>query len=146
MARFNEDTQKCERRLRMLEDKVKQARTNPFMQSIENFRFDFEILRRNRCKAQLSQFEERHNKAISIFERKLANMAKEYLMSIEQLRTMPSRSEDLEGRRKDTESKATIIREKEIVREVVLIPCAYCGGLMPQTSTFCPNCGARRKG
>jgi len=33
---------------------------------------------------------------------------------------------------------------KEIVREVVLIPCAYCGGLMPQTSTFCPNCGARR--
>ena len=34
---------------------------------------------------------------------------------------------------------------KEVVREVVLIPCAYCGGLMPQTSTFCPNCGARRK-
>ena len=35
--------------------------------------------------------------------------------------------------------------EKEIVRELVLIPCAYCGGLMPQTSLFCPNCGARRK-
>jgi hypothetical protein len=35
---------------------------------------------------------------------------------------------------------------KEVVREVVLIPCAYCSGLMPQTSTFCPNCGARRKG
>ena len=35
---------------------------------------------------------------------------------------------------------------KEIVREVVLIPCPYCGGLMPQTSVFCPNCGARRKG
>jgi len=35
---------------------------------------------------------------------------------------------------------------KEVVREVVMIPCAYCGGLMPQTSTFCPNCGARRKG
>lgn len=34
---------------------------------------------------------------------------------------------------------------KEIVREVVLIPCSYCGGLMPQTSLFCPNCGARRK-
>jgi hypothetical protein len=39
-----------------------------------------------------------------------------------------------------------IVKEKEVVtREVVLIPCAYCGGLMPQTSTFCPNCGARRK-
>jgi hypothetical protein len=35
--------------------------------------------------------------------------------------------------------------QKEIVREVVLIPCSYCGGLMPQTSLFCPNCGARRK-
>lgn len=34
---------------------------------------------------------------------------------------------------------------KEIVREVVLIPCSYCGGLMPQASVFCPNCGARRK-
>ena len=38
------------------------------------------------------------------------------------------------------------VSDKEVVREVVLIPCAYCGGLMPQTSTFCPNCGARRKG
>lgn len=35
---------------------------------------------------------------------------------------------------------------KEIIREVVLIPCAYCDSLMPQTSTFCSNCGARRKG
>ena len=34
---------------------------------------------------------------------------------------------------------------KEVVREVVLIQCAYCSGLMPQTSIFCPNCGARRK-
>lgn len=34
---------------------------------------------------------------------------------------------------------------KEVTREVVLIPCAYCGGLMPQASIFCPNCGARRK-
>lgn len=40
---------------------------------------------------------------------------------------------------------AHTIQVKEIVREVVLIPCSYCGGLMPQTSIFCPNCGARRK-
>lgn len=38
-----------------------------------------------------------------------------------------------------------VVREKEIVREVVMIPCAYCGSLMPQTSIVCPNCGARRK-
>ena len=40
-------------------------------------------------------------------------------------------------------SKETI--SKEIIREVVLIPCSYCSGLMPQTSVFCPNCGARRR-
>jgi hypothetical protein len=34
---------------------------------------------------------------------------------------------------------------KEVVKEVVLIPCSYCGALMPQSSVFCPNCGARRK-
>jgi hypothetical protein len=34
---------------------------------------------------------------------------------------------------------------KEIVREVVMIPCAYCGKLMPQTSTLCQYCGAPRK-
>lgn len=34
---------------------------------------------------------------------------------------------------------------KEVItREVVLIPCNYCQSLMPQTSVFCPNCGARR--
>jgi hypothetical protein len=37
------------------------------------------------------------------------------------------------------------VKEKEIIKEVVLIPCKYCGGLMPQTSIFCPNCGAREK-
>ena len=39
----------------------------------------------------------------------------------------------------------TIVKEKKIVREVVMIPFAYCGSLMPQTSMVCPNCGARRK-
>jgi len=41
-------------------------------------------------------------------------------------------------------SAAPVIREKEIVREVVMIPCKYCGALMPQTDTACPNCGAKR--
>lgn len=39
----------------------------------------------------------------------------------------------------------TAVPTKEVVREVVLIQCAYCSGLMPQTAIFCPNCGARRK-
>jgi RNA polymerase subunit RPABC4/transcription elongation factor Spt4 len=38
-----------------------------------------------------------------------------------------------------------LIKEKEtIIKEIVMIPCKYCGTLMPQTVTFCPNCGARR--
>jgi Ca2+/Na+ antiporter len=38
----------------------------------------------------------------------------------------------------------TIIREREVIREIVMLPCKYCGALMPQTSVFCPHCGARR--
>jgi len=43
-------------------------------------------------------------------------------------------------------SAQPVIREKEIVREVVMIPCKYCGALMPQTETVCPHCGAKRTG
>lgn len=43
-----------------------------------------------------------------------------------------------------SQSSPTIM--KEVTREVVLISCSYCNGLMPQTSTFCPNCGAKRRG
>lgn len=38
--------------------------------------------------------------------------------------------------------KEVIIKEKE----VVMIPCKYCGTLMSQTETLCPHCGARRTG
>ncbi|MFB3888900.1 MAG: hypothetical protein ACE14S_05365 [Candidatus Bathyarchaeia archaeon] len=33
---------------------------------------------------------------------------------------------------------------KEVVREVVKIPCRYCGTLFDQMQTNCPNCGAKR--
>lgn len=37
-------------------------------------------------------------------------------------------------------------REKEVItKEIVMVKCEYCGSLMPQTATFCPNCGARRR-
>jgi hypothetical protein len=38
-----------------------------------------------------------------------------------------------------------VVKETTIVKEVVMIPCRCCGTLMPQTSTFCPNCGAERE-
>jgi hypothetical protein len=41
-------------------------------------------------------------------------------------------------------SAQPVIKEKEVVREVVMIPCKYCGALMDQTLTVCPNCGAKR--
>jgi hypothetical protein len=45
-----------------------------------------------------------------------------------------------------TSQHSVVTKEKEtIVKEVVMIPCKYCGGLMPQTSVYCPNCGAKRK-
>jgi len=34
--------------------------------------------------------------------------------------------------------------QKEVIRTVVMIPCKYCQGLMDQTLTVCPNCGAKR--
>ncbi len=33
---------------------------------------------------------------------------------------------------------------KEVVREVVKIPCRYCSTLFDQLETSCPNCGAKR--
>ena len=30
------------------------------------------------------------------------------------------------------------------IRKVGLIPCEYCGSLMPQVSVFCPHCRTRR--
>ena len=35
--------------------------------------------------------------------------------------------------------------QQVIVREVVMVPCEYCGGLMPTTATQCPSCKAPRK-
>ena len=41
-------------------------------------------------------------------------------------------------------SPSQVIKEKEVIREVVMIPCKYCGALMPQTAIVCPYCGAKR--
>jgi len=42
-------------------------------------------------------------------------------------------------------SGQTVQLVKETVKEVVMIPCAYCGNLMPQISRQCPDCGASRR-
>jgi rubrerythrin len=35
-----------------------------------------------------------------------------------------------------------IYKEKETIREVVKVPCKYCGTLVDVTSPKCPSCGA----
>jgi len=47
--------------------------------------------------------------------------------------------------KQETVPQSPSMISKEVVREIVLIPCTYCGSLMPQTSIFCPHCGARRR-
>jgi ribosomal protein L40E len=44
----------------------------------------------------------------------------------------------------ESSTSPQVVKETTVVKEVVMIPCRYCGALMPQTSTFCPNCGAKR--
>jgi hypothetical protein len=42
-------------------------------------------------------------------------------------------------------SGSTVQLVRETIKEVVMIPCAYCRSLMPQASPRCPHCGATRK-
>jgi hypothetical protein len=37
-----------------------------------------------------------------------------------------------------------VVREKEIIREVVKIRCSYCASLYDENLDKCPNCGAKR--
>jgi len=46
--------------------------------------------------------------------------------------------------RPDITSPVTEIQVVE-APEVVMMPCEYCGTLMPETTLTCPNCGAKRK-
>jgi DNA-directed RNA polymerase subunit RPC12/RpoP len=37
-----------------------------------------------------------------------------------------------------------IVKEKEIIREIVKIRCPYCGNLYDETLNECPNCGGKK--
>jgi rubrerythrin len=56
-----------------------------------------------------------------------------------------AKSRDEKSKREHELALERINMEKErAAKEIIMIPCKYCGGLVPQASTFCPNCGARR--
>ncbi len=56
-----------------------------------------------------------------------------------------AKSRDEKSKREHELALERINLEKaRAAKEIVMIPCRYCGGLVPEASTFCPNCGARR--
>ncbi len=36
------------------------------------------------------------------------------------------------------------LEKERLSKTIIMIPCQYCGGLVPQASVLCPNCGAKR--
>jgi hypothetical protein len=52
--------------------------------------------------------------------------------------------EEKRKREHELELERISIEKARALKEIVMVPCQYCGGVMPQASTFCPNCGAKR--
>lgn len=44
-----------------------------------------------------------------------------------------------------TEKPATVVKEREIIREIVKIRCPYCNNLYDEKYDKCPHCGGKRK-
>jgi hypothetical protein len=56
-----------------------------------------------------------------------------------------TQSRNLKNKRDHELALERIELEKECISKgIIMIPCQYCGGLVPQTSALCPNCGAKR--
>ena len=54
-------------------------------------------------------------------------------------------SRNMKSKRKHELAMEKIELEKErLNKAIIMVPCKYCGGLVPQASTECPNCGAKR--
>ncbi len=47
----------------------------------------------------------------------------------------------LKGQASERETK----ERETIIKEIVMVPCQYCGSLNPETSLSCSHCGAGRK-
>jgi len=56
-----------------------------------------------------------------------------------------AQSRNEKNRREHELALERIELEKERLRKAIIMnPCQYCGGLVPQGSAECPNCGAKR--
>ena len=47
--------------------------------------------------------------------------------------------------RANLEEKRRVVREREIVREIVKIRCQFCGNLYDESTDRCPYCGGHRR-
>ena len=56
----------------------------------------------------------------------------------------PDRTTEISEIQVTAPSVQAAVVQREVIRTVVMIPCKYCQGLMDQTLTVCPNCGAKR--
>jgi len=90
-----------------------------------------------------SQFEE--NKEVLLHKAGNLELAARYEDAAQVYEKLRMYEKAGETRRKGMGISNAMKEKETIIKEVVMIPCAYCGGLMPQTSVFCPDCGARRK-
>jgi len=43
-----------------------------------------------------------------------------------------------------TEEEAAVVKEREIIREIVKIRCPYCNNLYDEKYDKCPHCGGKR--
>ena len=56
-----------------------------------------------------------------------------------------SQSRNEKSKREHELALERIELEKErLSKAIIMIPCQYCGGLVPQETALCPNCGAKR--
>jgi DNA-directed RNA polymerase subunit RPC12/RpoP len=46
---------------------------------------------------------------------------------------------------KPPEESPTIVKEREIIKEIVKIRCPYCNNLYDEKYDKCPHCGGRRR-
>jgi hypothetical protein len=44
-----------------------------------------------------------------------------------------------------TEESPTIVKEREIIKEIVKIRCLYCNNLYDEKYDKCPHCGGKRR-
>ncbi|MDH5418844.1 MAG: hypothetical protein OEY47_00120 [Candidatus Bathyarchaeota archaeon] len=44
-----------------------------------------------------------------------------------------------------TEEGTVVVKEREIIREIVKIRCPYCNNLYDEKYDKCPHCGGKRK-